>query len=122
MTASLYGVQLVRPGYTSPHSGPDVYPDCDWPMRKPRACANYIMDRDVSNSGHPQGSIGVTPNGAEAFVCREKGCEAMPGMPCYFATAEQYMAHWNTFYVAVAPPITCLVRAVGLNFPADPTP
>ncbi len=78
------------------------------------------MDRDVSNSGHPQGSIGVTPNGAEAFVCREKGCEAMPGMPCYFATAEQYMAHWNTFHVAMAPSITCLVRGCGVKFPRGP--
>ncbi len=30
VTASLYGIQLVHLGYSSPLTGPDVYPDCDW--------------------------------------------------------------------------------------------
>ncbi len=30
-------------------------------------------------------------------------------MPYYFATVEQWVAHWNTFHVAVAPVITCVV-------------
>ncbi len=57
---------------------------------------NYVLDTDLSNHGCPAGSIGVTPSGEEAFTCREEGCGAMPGMPCYFAMAEQYTAHWNT--------------------------
>ncbi len=32
VTASLYGIQLVRPGYSSPQAGPEVYPECDWPL------------------------------------------------------------------------------------------
>ncbi len=44
----------------------------------------------------------------------------MPDMPCYFATAEQYTAHWNTFHVAVAPTVTCLLRGCGVKFPPGP--
>ena len=113
-------MQLVRPGYYSPQAGPQVYPESDWPSRKPRACANYVLDTDQCNSGHPVGSIGITSNGEEAFVCREEGCGVMPDMPCYFATAEQFTAHWNTFHVAVAPTITCLVRGCGAKFPPGP--
>ncbi len=85
ITASLYGIQLVWPGYASPQAGPDVYPECDWPTRKPRVCANYVLDVDQCNHGRPAGSIGITPNGEEAFTCREEGCVALPSMPCYFA-------------------------------------
>ncbi len=56
----------------------------------------------------------------EAFVCMEEGCGVMPDMPCYFAMAEQYTAHWNTFHVAVAPAVTCLVRGCGMKFPPGP--
>ncbi len=41
----------------------------------------------------------------------------MPDRPCDFATAEQYTAHWNTFHVAVAPTVTCMVRGCGVKFP-----
>ena len=53
-------------------------------------------------------------------MCREEGCGAMPDMPCYFATAEQHTAHWNTFHVAVAIAVTCLVRGCGAKFPPGP--
>ncbi len=38
------------------------------------------------------------------------GCGLSAEMPCSFATAEQYTAHWNTFHVEGAPAINCLVR------------
>ncbi len=37
-------------------------------------------------------------------------------MPCYFATVEQWIAHWNTFHVAVAPVITCVVTGCPAKF------
>ncbi len=122
MTASLYRIQLVRPGYYSPQAGPEGCSEAEWPRRKSHACASYVLDTDTSqcNYSHPQGSIGVTPNGEESFLCREEGCGAMPNMPCYFATAKQYTAHWNTFHVAVAPTVTCLVRGCGVKFPPGP--
>ena len=122
VTASLYGIQLVRPGYYSPQSRPEGYSEAEWLRRKSQACANYVLDTDTSQCDYqpPQGSIGITSNGEEAFVCREEGCGVMPYMPCYFATAEQYTAHWNTFHVAVAPTVTCLVRGCGVKFPPGP--
>ncbi len=68
VTASLYGIQLIRLAYASPEAGPDVYPDVDWSACKSRACANFILDTDQSNHGCPQGSIDITPNGEETFV------------------------------------------------------
>ncbi len=122
VTVSLYGIQLVRPGYYSPQSGPEGYSESEWLSRKSQACANYVLDIDTSQCeyGPPQGSIGITSNEEEAFTCREEGCGAMPDMPCYFATAEQYTAHWNTFHVAVASTVICLVRGCGAKCPPGP--
>ncbi len=122
VTASLYGIQLVRPGYYLPQAGPEAYSEAEWQRHKSQACAEYVLDTDTSLCDYspPQGSIGVTPNVEEAFICREVGCGAMPDMPCYFATAEQYTAHWNTFHVAVAPTITCMMRGCGVKFPPGP--
>ena len=55
--ASLYGVQLVRPGYFSPQSGPEAYSESDWPSRKARACANYVLDADQCNHGHSMATL-----------------------------------------------------------------
>ncbi len=120
--ASLYGIQLVRPSYASPQSGPEVHPEPEWQKHKSKACANYILDTDTAQCGYgaPFGSIGISANGEEAFVCREEGCGFMPEYPCYFATAEQYTAHWNTFHVAVAPAFTCLLRGCGAKIPPGP--
>ncbi len=122
VTASLYRIQLVRPGYYSPQSGPQGYSESEWLKCKTQACADYVLDTDTSQCDYapPQGSIGITSNPKEAFVCREEGCGAMPDMPCYFAMAEQYTAHWNTFHVAVAPTVTCLERGCGVKFPPRP--
>ncbi len=120
--ASLYGIQLIRPGYYSPQAGPSAYSASEWKERKSRACADYMLDTDTCPDDYspPQGSIGTTPNGEEAFTCRELGCGAMPDMPCYFATDKQYTAHWNTFHVAVTPSMVCMVRGCGLKFPPSP--
>ncbi len=122
VTASLYGIQLVRPGYYSPQSGPEGCSEAEWLRRKPQACTNYVLDTDTSTCDYapPQDRIGITSNGEEAFTCREEDCGAMPNMPCYFATAEQYTDHWNTFHVAVAPTVTCLARGCGAKFPPGP--
>ena len=76
--ASLYGIQLVRPGYYSPQAGPSPYSASEWQERKSRACANYVLDTDSSacadDYSPPQGSIGTASNGEEAFTCREEGC------------------------------------------------
>ncbi len=120
--ASLYGMQLVRPGYTSPQAGPEVYPESEWLKHKSEACANYILDTDTAQCGYgaPFGSIGTSTTGEDAFTCSEPGCGFMAGYALYFATAEQYVAHWNTFHVAVAPAFTCLLRGCGVKFAPGP--
>ncbi len=41
-------------------------------------------------------------------------------MPCYFATVEQWIAHLNTFHVAVAPAITCIIAGCPAKFHTGP--
>ncbi len=48
VTASLYGIQLVRSGYYLPQAGPEGYSEAEWQRRKPQACANYVLDTDTS--------------------------------------------------------------------------
>ena len=47
VTSSLYGIQLVRPGYYSPQSGPQGYSESEWLNRKAQACTNYVLDTDT---------------------------------------------------------------------------
>ncbi len=67
------------------------------------------MDADISCSQEPSCRVATREDGRDAFICPEACCEALEGMPCYFATVEQWIVHWNTFHVAVAPVITCIV-------------
>ncbi len=46
--------------------------------------------------------------------------EKKPSCAGKSATAEQHTAHWNTFHVAVAPTVTCLVRGCGAKFSPGP--
>ncbi len=103
VTASLYGMQLTQPGYTDPRSRPAPPAAAESPAIKEAACAAYVTDADVSDSQEPGCRVANGEDGREAFICPEAYCEALEGMPCYFATVEQWIAHWNTFHVAVAP-------------------
>ncbi len=42
------------------------------------------------------------------------------GHPFLFATVEQWVAHWNTFHVAVAPLFSCMVRGRDFETAAAP--
>ena len=55
-----------------------------------------------------------------AFTCLEAARGAFDNMPCYFATVKQWIAHWNTFHVAVAPVITCMVGGCPAKFNTGP--
>ncbi len=43
------------------------------------------------------------------FVCPQPECSVAGGLLFFFATLEQWVAHWNTFYMAAAPLFKCLV-------------
>ncbi len=103
VTASLYRMRLVRPGYINPQACPAPAAAAETPAAKEAACAAYVTDAYVSNTQEPDCRVAAGPDGRAAFVFPEACCEAMEGMPCYFATVEQWIAHWNTFHVAGCP-------------------
>ncbi len=100
VTASLYGIWLVRPGYTDPRSHPASPAAAETPAPKEAACAAYVTDADVSCKQEPDCCVATGHDSRVAFISPEAGCEALEGMPCYFATVEQWLAHWNTFQVS----------------------
>ncbi len=116
MTASLYGIRLIRHGYTNPRSHPAATAAAESPAAKEAACVAYVMDVDVSCMQEPDCSVATGNDGRMTFICPEACCEALEGMPCYFATVEQWIAHWNTFHVTVAPVITCMVTRCPAKF------
>ncbi len=120
VTASLYEMQLTRPGYTNTPSRPAPPAATESQATKEAACVAYVTDAYVSSSQEPSCGVATGKDGREAFICPEACCEALEGMPCYFATVKQWIAHWNTFHVAVAPVITCIVAKCLAKFHMGP--
>ena len=120
MTANLYGMQLTHPGYTVPRSRTAPPSAAETPAAKEAACVAYVTDADVTCLQEPTCKVATGRDGREAFICPEACCEALKGMPCYFTTVEQWIAHWNTFHVAVAPVITCIVAKCPAKFHMGP--
>ncbi len=116
VTASLYGMRLVRPAYTDPRSGLAPAATAEFPAVKEAAFVAYVTDADVSCTQEPDCIVAIRNDGRVAFTCPEVCCEALEGMSCYFATVEQWIVHWNTFHVAVAPVITCIVTGCPAKF------
>ncbi len=120
VTASLYGMRLIQPGYTDPRSCPAPPAAAESPAAKEAACAAYVTDADVSDSQEPSCRVANGEDGREAFICSEACCEALEGMSCYFATVEQWIVHWNPFHVVVAPVITCVIARCPAKFHMGP--
>ncbi len=99
-TASMYGMRLVRTGYTGPQAQLEVPAAAEAPAVKQAACVAYVIDADVSYTQEMDCTIIHTPGGRVAFTCPEEQCGVADDMPCYFATVEQWITHWNTFHVA----------------------
>ncbi len=68
----------------------------------------------------PDCSIATGHDGRVTFTCPEEQCGAFDDMPCYFATVEQWIVHWNTFHVAIALVITCVVAGRPAKFNSGP--
>ena len=120
VTASLYGIWLIWPGYTDPQSHLASPAAAKTPAAKEAACAAYVTCVDVSCMQEPDCSVATGNDGRVAFICPEACCEALEGMPCYFANVEQWIVHWNTFHVAVAPVITSMVTGCPAKFHTGP--
>ncbi len=118
--ASLYGIQLVRPSYLTPKSKPALVPASKSAAAKKAACTAYDLDTDVSYTGTLDSCLTDAPGGSTAFTCYEEGFSVSADMGCYFATAEQYIANWNTFHVAIASTINCVVGGCSTECVAAP--
>ncbi len=69
VTASLYRMQLVWPGYTDPPSHPASPAAVEAPAAKEAACTAYVMDADVSCTQEPDCRVAAEHDGRTAFIC-----------------------------------------------------
>ncbi len=74
-----------------------------------RAYMDYIIDGDVEASQDHGYYIGRSPQCKTevVFTCGHPGCVAVEGIGAYFASTEQFVAHWNTFHVAISVGYNC---------------
>ena len=107
MMASLYGIKVLRPSYTSATSRPEPIETLDTPEVKKAACSAYVTDTDVSTEVQPSGCLTKVPSRIMAFTCPEEPCGVFHNAGYYFVTVEQWVAHWNTFHVAISPKVNC---------------
>ena len=115
--ASLHGLKVVRPGYLLASDRPATStPACD----SGKGYADHISDTDVNKHAHLAGYIGQGHQGRALLICPQPECAVAGGHSFLFATLEQWVAHWNTFHVAVAPLSHCMVRACEFKTAAAP--
>ncbi len=81
---------------------------------------DHVSDTDVNAHATPVGQVRQGHLGAALFVCTQPECKVAGGHELLFATLEQWAAHWNTFHVAVAPVLNCMVQ--GCLFETTTTP
>ncbi len=74
----------------------------------------------MSNTGQTDRGLVDALDGSTPFTCYEEECGVSADMGCYLATAEQYIAHWNAFHVAITPTITCVVNGCSDKCAAGP--
>ncbi len=120
LMASHYGFQVVRPGYLCPGDGPTPEDQTEECIQSGEALDDYILDMDVRKAYRPKDLLSVGHEGQRTYTCREESCRAVGGMPYYFTNVEQWVAHWNTFHVAVAAGYTCTAGECGAKVPPGP--
>ncbi len=120
LMASHYGFQVVCPGYLCPEDGPTPEDQTEECIQNGEALDDYILDTDVRKAYRPRDLLSVGYDGQRMYTCREESCRAVGGMPYYFTNVEQWVAHWNTFHVAVAVGYTCTAGECGAKAPPGP--
>ncbi len=110
MPASLYGLEVARPGYCSADVKPATATQTLVAFESSKGFGDHISDTDVNAHTTPVGQVGQGHLRAALFVRPQPECTVAGGHEFLFATIEQWAAHWNTFHVAVAPVFKCMVR------------
>ncbi len=118
--ASLYGVQVVRPGYLSAYHGPATQAQDLAACDSGKVYQDHISDTDVDRNATPVGYVGQGHQQSAVFVCPQPECSVAEGLSFFFATLDQWVAHLNTFLVATTPVFKCLVRGCDYSTPAAP--
>ncbi len=118
--ASLYGLKVVRPGYFSAYDRPATLAPATVACNSGKGYMDRISDSDVDKNVRPVAYAGQGHQGRALFVCPQPECTVAGGHAFLFATLEQWVSHWNTFHVAVAPLFHCMVR--GCNFKTAAAP
>ncbi len=109
--ASLYEMWVVRPGYQSAFHRSATVERTQATCNHGETYWHHFSDIDLNKDAWPVGFTGEAEQGCTTFICPQLECSVVGGMPFYFATLEQWAAHWNTFHVSVTPdiPVWCAV-------------
>ncbi len=107
--ASLYGLTVMRPAYTAGAVGPKSITVTKTVVDSGRAYTNYIVDSDVTVQQDHDCYVGRSPQCETEgiFTCSHPGCVGVEGFGAYFASTEQFVAHWNMFHVAISVGYNC---------------
>ena len=74
-----------------------------------RAYTDYIINGDVEAYQDHNCYVGQSPQCETegVFTCSHPGCIGVECFGSYFALTEQFVAHWNTFHVAISVGYNC---------------
>ena len=107
--ASLYGLTVMRPAYTAEAVEPKSITATKTIVDSGRAYRDYIIDGDVEAYQDHSCYVGRSPQYETegVFTCSHPGCVGVEGFGAYFASTEQFVAHWNTFHMAISVGYNC---------------
>ncbi len=99
----------MRPAYTAEAVGPKSITATKTVVDSGRAYRDYIIDGDVEAYQDHSCYVGRSPQYETegVFTCSHPGCVGVEGFGAYFASTEQFVAHWNTFHMAISVGYNC---------------
>ena len=107
--ASLYGLTVMRPAYTAEAVRPKSIMATKTVVDSDRASMDYIIDGDVEACPDHDCYVCWIPQCETegVFTCSRVNCVGVKGFGAYLASTEQFVAHWNTFHVAISVGYNC---------------
>ncbi len=100
----------MRPSYTAEAVGLKSITATKTVVHSGRAYMDYIVDGDVEACPDHDFYVGGSPQCETEglFTCNHPGCVGAEGFGAYFTSTAQFVAHWNTFHVALSVGYNCL--------------
>ena len=100
--ASLYGLMVLQPAYTEWAQWLASIMATKAVVDSGQAYADFITDTDVNLCQDKTDGV---------FTCGHPGPMGSKGFRAYFDPTEQFIAHWNSFHVALAVGYNCPKKA-----------